>query len=165
MKNTLSLILVLVFTSACAVFKPAPKVVNRTIASDGTEIIELESPIQKELDQQMGSMGNMSAHTIYDSETKIEKYNGVKKTKFIENLAGPYKFHQVKSKESLAGIAIQLYGDKRMWKVLQSWNLDLLPTPDAVEVGMKLKYLPKEHKYFSRIKNNLQPNRLPASKK
>jgi len=165
MKKTISLFIVLAFSVSCAAFKPKPKVINRTVASDGTEIIELESPIQNELDQQMGNMGNISAHTVYDSETKIEKYKTVKKTKFIETLAGPYKFHIVKSKESLAGIATQLYGDKRMWRVLQSWNLDVLPTPDAVEVGMKIKYLPKEHKYFSKIRNNLQPTRLPASEK
>jgi nucleoid-associated protein YgaU len=165
MKNAISVLLLLSLSSACAVWKPKPKVVQTTVASDGTEIIELESPIQQELDQQWGSMGNMSAHTVYDSEKKIEKYKDVKKTKFIENLAGPYKFHVVKNKESLAGIATKLYGDKGMWRVLQSWNLDVLPTPDAVAVGMKIKYLPKEHKYFSRIKNNLQPNRLPASKK
>lgn len=164
MKSKLTLLFLTSLLCSCAVFKPAPKVVSTNIENDGTQIIELESPIQKELDKQIAQSSGMSAHTVYDNEKKIEALNVNKKNKFLQTLAGPYKFHTVKNKESLGIIATKIYGDKRMWKYLQGWNQEVLD--NGIAVGMKIKYLPKEHKYFAKFKfNNDQPTRMPASTK
>lgn len=159
-----SILILLVAISSCATFQ-SPPVRKTFIAKDGTEIIELESPLQQELDRQLSTIRNQTAHTVYDSEAKIKALNETKKSRFIETLSGPFLFHTVKTQENLKKIAHQLYGDEKLWKLLQAWNIDLLSTPGSLKVGMKLKYLPKEHQYITRIKSRSETNRLPASDK
>lgn len=146
---------------AIASCSSTPNYVKKPQTGDASDVIELENPYQDDLDRELRKTKKMSAHTVYDSDAKIELYKENKTNQIVESLAGPYKFYHVKEKQSLRAIAKNIYGDQSQWKKIYRWNMDSLNGIGSVRPGSKLKYLPPKVALTKPISVN--KDRAPAS--
>jgi hypothetical protein len=51
-----------------------------------------------------------------------------------------FKIYTVRDSENLGFIAEKLLGERKKWKLLRDWNKDVMPDPDKLKAGIKLKY-------------------------
>lgn len=150
--------------TSCATKPAVPRasdVKNTYVDNDGSEVIELQNPYQKGIMDEITPAKKLTAHTVYDNQEDIEKFQQQKKAKVIEKISA-FKFYNVKENESLSSIARTLYGDRRKWKTLHSWNYDVLPNENNIKKGIRIRYLPHDKLMALEKKKS---NRLPASEK
>lgn len=51
-----------------------------------------------------------------------------------------FKIYVVRESENLGFIAEKLLGKRKKWTLLRDWNKDVMPYPDKLKAGIKLKY-------------------------
>ncbi len=109
----------------------------------GSDVIELESPIQDQLEKNIKRTQDLNAHTVYDSEKAISKFKKKEKKKILDAMSGPFKFIRVGKKDTnLKRVAQYLYKNPARWSDLQKWNFQTIHDENHIPSGTLIKYLP-----------------------
>ncbi len=111
------------------------KGINRkTTSVHNVNIVEVEKPFPLDIDTENSNIG------------KVEE----KHQKIVILGEG----------ETLRLLALELFGDKEFWVYIYQENLDIIPNPNRVKAGLKLK-IPDIDKYFI---NNNDPKSISKAK-
>jgi hypothetical protein len=134
--------IILIFSLLALVACSTPNYVKKTEVGASSDVIELDNPYQNEIDREFSNTNKISAHSVYDSDSQIEKFKRTKTSQIVKDLSVSYKIYSVNKTQSLKSIAKSIYGDPNQWKNIYKWNMNSLNGIEDVKAGSKLKYLP-----------------------